>query len=94
MSHIQHLFHGMICAMVTFPSHATQNKTTVTHTQQQHQKIVAQLETGKVIKKQPMGRVLDCQGKKKDFSSDVYLVTLDNGLQAVFKPIWIGSACA
>ncbi|MCT4697019.1 MAG: hypothetical protein V3581_02050 [Candidatus Cardinium sp.] len=71
MSYMQHLLHGMICAMVAFPIYATQNKARVTHTQQQHQKIVLELETGKVIKKEPMDRVLDRQGKKYFSSASV-----------------------
>ncbi|TSJ80607.1 MAG: hypothetical protein NMK33_04030 [Candidatus Cardinium sp.] len=92
MFYIKHLLHSIVCSMFALHLYAMPNHAVIPHTQQQHQKIVALLEMGKVIKKEPMGAVLDCQGKKKDFSSAVLLVTLDNGLKAVFKPVW--GACA
>ena len=92
MFYIQYLLHSIIFSMLAFHLYAKPNKAIVAHTAQQHEKVVALLERGKVLKKEPMGEVLDRQGKQKDFSSEVFLVTLDNGLKAVFKPIW--GACA
>lgn len=85
MFYIKRLFYIIVCAMPTFSTYAIQPE---------GKEVVALLQTGKVITQQPMGQVLDSQGKKKEFDNEVFLVTLDNGLKAVFKPDDMGAACA
>lgn len=49
--------------------------------------IVKLLKKGKVLSMQPMREYLQSLGKEAEFDGDVYLVELDNGLKAVFKPL-------
>ncbi|NDA91342.1 MAG: hypothetical protein EBY20_10695, partial [Alphaproteobacteria bacterium] len=50
-------------------------------------KITKILKTAKVTDIKPMKEVLIEQGKKAEFDGQVFLITLENGVQAVFKSL-------
>jgi hypothetical protein len=50
-----------------------------------HPDIAKLLEKGEVVSMIPMGDYLKSKGKKSEFEGQVYVVTLKNGLKAVFK---------
>ena len=51
------------------------------------QKITEMLKNSKVTTMEPMKKFLLENGKKTDFEGEVFLVTLDNGVRAVFKSL-------
>lgn len=71
---------GCLCSPIFLKAHAFEHPATW-----RQQKACEMLLQGRVVSKFPMRNWLSQKGKKADFEGRVFVITLDNGLEAVFK---------
>jgi len=81
---IKKLLHSFV--LLYFTSNTLQAHTFEDPLKWKNQEVIIALREGKIKKIEPIQNYLRTKGKCQEFESDVYLVSLENGMQAVFKP--------